>query len=198
MTDIPICADPIPKEVIAYCRSVSTTDKMLDYEKRAYVDFCERYAKERSKRKKIVMQNMLNHLLLSKVHGMKPSHALNDALSAAFQQEKEAEKTLYPLEIHSEVAHILTSATYTVGRGKSTAWTIHTGGWYSEFRGEGRKAFAEWSAGEILGSYVKFGAHHFSIGATTQRILSMLEERYGLDFKQLEKDRVNKQKTGNR
>lgn len=198
MTDITICADPIPKEVVAYCRSVSTTDKMLEREKQAYVDFCERYAKERSMRKKIVMQNMLNHLLLSKVHGMKPSHALTDALSSALQDEKDAEKKLYPLDIHAEVADILTSATYTVGRGKTTSWAIHTGGWYSEFRGEGRRAFDEWTAGEVLGSYLKFGAHHFSIGATTQRIMSMLEERYGLDFKQLEKDRTKKQKTGNK
>lgn len=196
MTDIPICADPVPKEVISYCRSVSTTDKMFENEKQAYVDFCERHAKERSRRKKLVMQNMLNHLLLSKAHGMKPSHALTEALSSALQDEMQAEKAIFPLDIHAEIADILTSATHTVGRGKTTSWTIHTGGWYSEFNGEGRRAFDEWTAGEVLGSYVKFGAHHFSIGATTQRIMSMLEERYGLDFKQLEKDRAKNQKAG--
>lgn len=196
MTDIPICADPIPKEVIAYCRSVSTTDLMFEAEKQAYMDFCERHTKEPSMRKKLVMQNMLNHLILSKGHGMKPSYALTEALSSALQDEKQAEKSIYPLDIHAELADILTSATDTVGRGKTTSWTIHTGGQYSEFNGEGRSAFDEWTAGEILGSHVKFGSHHFAIGATTQRIMSMLEERYGLDFKQLEKDRAKKQKTG--
>lgn len=192
MTDIPICADPIPEEVIAYCRSVSTTEKAFETERHAYVDFCARHAKERSKRKKIVMQNMLNHLLLSKDHDMPPSYALTEALDSALEHENQAEKTIYPLDIHAKIADILTSATHTVGRGKTTSWTIHTGSYYSEFNGKGRQGFDEWTAGEIMGSYVKFGAHHFALGATTQRIMSMLEERYGLDFQQLEKDRAKK------
>jgi hypothetical protein len=195
MTDIPICADPIPDEVIAYCRSVAPAEQSFEREKQAYVTLCLQYAKERSTRKRIVIQNLLNYLVRSKDHGMKPSYAFTEGLRSALEYEKNAEKELFPLEIHAEIANILTSATDTVGRGRTTSWTIHTGGsgtWYSQFRGEGRSAFGEWTAGEVLGSYVKFGAHHFAIGATTQRIMTMLEKRYGLDFDQLEKDRTKR------
>jgi hypothetical protein len=192
---VQVSSDPIPKEVLAYCRSMSKTDKEFDRERRAYIDFCTRYEKESNQRNRIVMQNMLNFLLFSDRHGMKPSYALTEALDYALGEEAKAFKQMYPLPIHEGIEKILTTSTNTVGRGSTTRWKLHT--WpadYSEFTGEGRKPFDEWTAGEILASHVSFGSHRFSIGAATQRILSLLEERYGLDFKELEKQRKAKRK----
>ncbi|MDI5924548.1 hypothetical protein QBK93_07620 [Rhizobium leguminosarum] len=186
---VDVSADPIPKEVLDYCRSVTTTEKQFEQEREAYVAFCEKYSKERDPKKRIVMEMFLQYLLFSKVHGMTPSYALTSALSDALNDEAKAKRAMYPQALHEEIADILTSSTYTVGRGKSTNWTMHTASQYSQFDGDGRRPFSDWTAGEILGSYVKFGSHHFSVGKATQRILGVLEERYGIDFEELEKQR---------
>lgn len=48
---IEVSGDPIPQEVLDYCKSVSTTEKEFAREKKAYLDFCERYSKERDGKK---------------------------------------------------------------------------------------------------------------------------------------------------
>ena len=70
---VQVCADPIPKEFLDYCRSVTKTEQEFEHEKQAYIDFCIRYERERDQRNRIVMQNMLNYLLFSDRHGMSPS-----------------------------------------------------------------------------------------------------------------------------
>lgn len=187
--NIPITADPIPQPVEDYCRTVTGNKKEFEAELQAYRDFVVRYQKERDKKKRIVMSNMLHYLVYSDQHGMKPSHAFTDALESALDDEKTAKRAMYPLPLHQGIADILTSSTHTVGRGRTTNWQMHTGTFYSEFDGKGREWFDDWAAGEVLGSYVSFGAHRFGIGSATQRILELLEERYGLDFRELEKQR---------
>jgi hypothetical protein len=46
----------------------------------------------------------------------------------------------------------------------------------------------------LLGSFYKFGSHHFHVGHAINGILEHLEERYGLDFKKLELARQEAQK----
>ena len=192
---VQVCADPIPKEFLDYCRSVTKTEQEFEHEKQAYIDFCIRYERERDQRNRIVMQNMLNYLLFSDRHGMSPSYALTEALDYALSEEAKASRRMYPVPLHEGFEKILTTSTHTIGRGRTTRWKLHTwGADYSEFTGEGRKPFDEWTAGEILGSYVKFGSHRFAIGDATERILSLLEKRYRLDFKELEKRRKTKRK----
>jgi len=41
----------------------------------------------------------------------------------------------------------------------------------------------------LLGSFYKFGSHHFHVGHAIKAILEHLEDRYGLDFRKLEKAR---------
>ncbi|MDX0503605.1 hypothetical protein GOC80_13315 [Sinorhizobium medicae] len=189
---IEVSGDPIPQEVLDYCASVTTTEREFAREKKAYLDFCERHSKERDAKKRMVMENFLQYLLFSKAHGMKPSYALTEALNDSLRQEAQAKRAIFPLSLHEEIAEILTTATYTIGRGRSTNWTIYTTGSESLFSRESREPFGQWTAGEVMGSFVKFGSHHFAIGNTTQRILSMLEARYDIDFKQLEKDRKSR------
>jgi len=42
----------------------------------------------------------------------------------------------------------------------------------------------------LLNSFYKFGSHHFLVGRAIKGILDHLEERYGLDFRKLEKARL--------
>jgi hypothetical protein len=185
---VEVTDDPIPQLVIEYSKAHSSNDREYDNEIMAYRRFVERYKGERDRNKRLVMQNALQFLLFSRQHDMKPSYALAEDLDCALRDERNAKKAMYPLPIHQSVANILTSATYTKGRGRTTNWQMHTSASSSEFTGEGRNWFDDWNAQEVLGSYVKFGSHRFAVGSTTQRILGLLEERYELDFKKLEKE----------
>ncbi len=189
---VEVTDDPIPPLVIEYCKSHSSNDREYQEEVTAYRRFVERFRGERDRNKRLVMQNALQFLLFSRQHDMKPSYALTEDLDCALEDERNAKKVMYPLPVHQGVADILTSSTYTKGRGRTTAWRMHTSASSSEFTGEGRDWFDEWNAQEVLGSYVKFGSHRFAVGATTQRILGLLEERYGLDFKELERHRKSR------
>ncbi len=157
-------------------RDADKAKEEFEAEVKAYRDFVARYQQERDKRKRIVMSNMLLYLLYSNQHGMKPSHALTEALDHSLAMEKEAKRAMYPVPLHQDIAEILTSSTHTVGRGRTTNWQMQTGTYYSQFDGKGRDWFDEWTAGEILASYVSFGAHRFGVGSATQRILELLEE----------------------
>lgn len=179
--------DPIPQPVMDYCKRQSSNKKQLDIEISAYRDFVARYQKQRDKQKRTVMANMLQYLVYSDEHDMKPSYALTDALESAMSDERKAKRDVYPLPLHQSIAHVLTSSTHTKGRGRTTNWTMHTSSSYSVCDGRGRDWFSEWTAGEVLRSYVSFGSHRFHVGGATQRILNLLEDRYGLDFRELEK-----------
>ncbi|RYG88848.1 MAG: hypothetical protein EON58_19705 [Alphaproteobacteria bacterium] len=193
---VEVTDDPIPQLVIDYCKSHSSNDREYEKEVTAYQRFVERYRGERDRNKRLVMLNALQFLLFSDRHDMKPSYALTEDLDCTLREERDAKRAMYPLPVHQGVADILTSSTYTKGRGRTTAWQMHTSSTSSEFTGKGRDWFDAWNAQEILNSYVKFGSHRFSVGATTQRILGLLEDRYGLDFKQLEKQlKTRKPKT---
>ncbi|WP_312946501.1 hypothetical protein [Agrobacterium sp.] len=185
---IEVTDNPIPQHVLDYCRKKSSNKKQLDIEISAYRDFVARYRRQRDKRKRQVMANMLQYLVYSSHHDMKPSHALAEALESAMTDERVSKRNMHPLVLHQSIAHVLTSSTYTKGRGQTKNWKMHTRTLYSEFDGRGRDWFAEWTAGEILGSYVSFGSHRFHVGEVTQRILHLLEDRYGLDFRVLEKE----------
>ncbi|MBY5537652.1 hypothetical protein HFO42_10575 [Rhizobium leguminosarum] len=191
---IEVTDDPVPVPVIEYCKSVTMNKLQFDAEVAAYKHFVARYRKQRDRQKRQVMANMLQYLVYSTEHGMKPSHALTDALESALEEEKEAKRQMYPLPLHQSIANVLTSSTHTKGRGQTTNWKMHTGTFYSEFNGAGRHWFSDWTAGEVLGSHVSFGSHRFHIGGATQRILKLLEDRYGLNFNQLEKDRQARKK----
>lgn len=188
--------DPIPSVVIEYCRKKSSNKEQFDAEISAYIDFVARYRKQRDKQKRQVMANMLHYLVYSDIHDMKPTHALTDALESAMADERQSKRDMYPLVLHQSIARVLTSSTHTKGRGHTTNWQMHTNTFYSEFDGRGRDWFGDWTAGEILGSYVSFGSHRFHIGSATQRILLLLEDRYGLDFRQLEKARQAREEAG--
>ncbi|CDZ67993.1 Hypothetical protein NGAL_HAMBI2605_62760 [Neorhizobium galegae bv. orientalis] len=185
---VEVTDDPVPEAVIAYCKTVTTSQRQFNTEIKAYKAFVERYRKQRDKKKRLVMSNLLQYLLFSTEHGMKPSYALTDALTSALGDEKDAQKAMYPLPLHQGLAEIFTSSTHTKGRGRTTNWQMHSGASYSNFNGEGRNWFGDWNAQEILGSYVKFGSHRFTIGNATQRVLGLLEQRYGISFDELEKD----------
>lgn len=186
MKKIEITVGSVPEEVADYCRKRSETDEQLELEVQAYLDFADRYHSELDTEKRRVMANMLHFLVYSDEHEMNPSYVLTEALDNSLRQERDAAEKLHPREIHEQVAHILTSSTNTVGRGQTTNWKIHTRADYNVPEGLQRSRYQDWSAGEILNSYVSFGSHNFGIGSATQRVLDMLENRYGIDFNQLE------------
>lgn len=195
MASIPFTKDGIPNVVRDYCKRTASSAQHVEKEIAAYVAICERYEKTKNRRTRQALQNMLDFVLDPEGNGMKLSYVVDDVMGYVIKEEADDQKALYPLAIYEAATEFMTHATYTKGRGKSTAWTVYSGtGYYSNSDATDRTRYENWTAGEIRSSYVKFGSHRFGIALTTERILKMLEERYGLDFKQLEKDRAKKNK----
>lgn len=197
MESIPFSKDPLLKQVTDYCKQVTSTKAEYEAQIEAYKVLCDKYAAEKDKRRRQTMQNLLDFVMDPEGWEMKPTYAFTECLDEALRYEKAAQKSLYPIPLYDMITHAVTHATFTIGRGESTRWTVYGGmPSYSNADASKRKRYDDWTAGEISGAYVKFGSHHFSIGKTADYILKALEERYGLDFKELEKQRKSR-KSGN-
>lgn len=193
MGSIPFSKDPLPKQVTDYCKQVAETQDEYEVQIEAYRVLCDKYAAEKDKSRRQTMQNLLDFVVHPNGWEMKPTYAFTDCLEEALRTEKASQAALYPIPLYDMITHAVTHATYTVGRGESTRWTVYGGAPnYSNADASKRERYDDWTAVEISGAYVKFGVHHFYIGKTADYILKALEDRYGLDFKELEKQRKKK------
>lgn len=183
-TDVPITTDPIPDAVLklakAYSKGQGNPSEKYEASVQVWRDFVDRYRSTKNKRHRTVMQQVANYVV---GEGIRIDFGLTEAMDSALTEERRARRGLYPEALYTIVGD---------GIADGLDWksiNIQTG--TSSYRKSDdhkslRDRYEEWTATEILGSYIAIGKHTLFVGKTVPRILEALEERYGLDFKQLE------------
>lgn len=184
--DVPITDNPIPDTVEKAARiQADGAESKNDYAAsiQAWTDFCERFRQTKSKRQKTVMQQVANFALAS---DMGIAYVLTTGLEQALTTERRARRGLYPDTLYSIVGDCIAAG---------LNWTninIQTGSSNYRLSGEERMfrgRYEDWTATEILGAHIEIGKHRLDVGTTVPRILALLEARYGLNFRELEKAR---------
>ncbi|MGR9247021.1 hypothetical protein [Rhizobium leguminosarum] len=185
--DVPIIDDPVPDAVEKAARlQANGPDRPHDeytYTIQAWTAFCQRFREVKNKRHRTVMQQVANFALTGE---MGIAYVLTEGLEQALKSERRARKGLYPDALYSVVAD---------GIAAGLNWkniNVHPGASNYRLSGEEkvfRGRYGEWTATEILGAHIDIGKHVLHVGSTVPKILAALEERYGINFKELEKRR---------
>lgn len=184
---IPITDDPIPEIVKRAARrqaeEAPSPERNYAVSIQAWRTFCDQYRQTKSKRHQIVMQQVANCAFDGE---MDIAYVLTVGLAEALRAERAAQRGLYPDALCSIVAD---------GIARGLQWRkINIKAGSSHYR---RSAEAEasrdrydgWTATEIVGATIEIGKHSLEVGLTVPQILKALEERYDIDFKELEKKR---------
>lgn len=184
--NVPICADPVPDEVIARARAACPPVE-VDEDIEAYRAFAARYATTKSRKHKVVMQQILNWVMAGEVTDFR--YGLGEMLDDALKQERKAQKEL---QYNDELYRVV---------GDPVAWSLRweninirpsTPSNRRPGEAEGyhrwRRRYSEWSANEIQGAYIEIGKHTLHLRQAVDDVLKSLENRYGLDFNALEKE----------
>ncbi len=188
---IPITDDPIPEAVTggAKLQADDAPDPEGNYAGsiRAWRTYCDQYRQTKSKRHRIVMQQVANCAFYGE---MDIAYVLTVGLAEALRAERAAQRGLYPDALYSIVAD---------GIARGLQWrkiNIKAGGSHYRRSAEAeasRDRYDGWTATEMVGATIEIGKHSLEVGLTVPQILKALEERYDIDFKELEKKWKQKQ-----
>ncbi|MCQ1855831.1 hypothetical protein [Neorhizobium galegae] len=188
--NVPITDDPVPDAVIKAARLQANEPGRSedDYAStlQAWAEFCQRFQETKNRRHQTVMQQVANFAMTGE---MGIAYVLTTGLEQALKAERRARRGRYPNALYSVVAD---------GIAAGLNWksiNVQTGGSHYRLSGEEkmfRGRYDDWTATEVLGAHIEIGKHTLHVGTTVPKILAALEERYGLDFKELEKQRKSR------
>ena len=188
--NVPITDSPVPDAVVKAARLQANEPgrSQDDYASslQAWAEFCQRFQETKNRRHRTVMQQVANFAMTGE---MGIAYVLTTGLEQALKAERRARRGLYPNALYSVVAD---------GIAAGLNWksiNVQTGGSNYRLSGEEkmfRGRYDDWTATEVLGAHIEIGKHTLQVGTTVPKILAALEERYGLDFKELEKQRKSR------
>lgn len=131
--------------------------------------------------------------------GMLLSYIHEQLWRANADKQRTLLKTLYPMGVYKALADIaiceIDSSGYTGGIPYSSRWRFTFPGAFPE-DGGGRSVRTQRSIDESISaldffrSYIAFGVHKYPVGEVITNTLRCLEERYGLNFEYLERERI--------
>ncbi|TAY50955.1 hypothetical protein [Rhizobium leguminosarum] len=185
--DVPITDSPVPDAVnkAARLQANGPSRSEDDYTStlQAWSAFCQRFHGTKNKRHRTVMQQVANFALTGE---MGIAYVLTTGLEQALKAERRARRGLYPNALYSVVGDgIAAGLNWKSINVQTGASPYRMSGEEKVFRGR----YEDWTATEILGAHIEIGKHTLHVGTTVPKILAALEDRYGIDFKELEKQR---------
>lgn len=168
-------------------------DASVDEEHRAYVALCRSIASERDSRLKKLMTERLE--LYCKNFSASNPVLLSYICDQRWESETEEDRELLSRPLHVYVMLEDIVAQYT----DSSGYTKQIGG-PSRYpltvpRPDGTTQkvsvtfLTEWHPNEFMGAYYAFGVHKLFVGKAVAHVMDFLQERYGLDFNELENRR---------
>lgn len=187
-TDVEISADPVPEVVSKYVKSTCKAPDR-DAELEAYRDFCGRYHNEKNQKRRVVMQQVMNWIVDTKTCGFR--YGLGEMLDHVLKTERRTQKTIYPDDLYRIVGDPIAMALHwkSINIQPGTSNNRKSG----EIKGL-RRRYADWTATEIDTMSIVIGKHELVLGEAVYGILKGLEQRYGVDFRKLEKEYQRKLK----
>lgn len=181
-TDVEISADPLPDKVVKYAKSAfKGQDRELELD--AYRQFCARYDAEKNTKRRVVMQQVLNWIIEHEAGGFR--NGLGDMLDYALKIERRTQKAIYPDDLYRIVGDPIAMALHwkSINVQPGTASNRKSGE-----RKDLRRRYSDWTATEIDTMSIEIGKHGLVLGEAVYGVLKGLEQRYGLDFRKLEKE----------
>lgn len=181
-TDVEISADPVPEVIEKYLKAqFKAPDREAELD--AYREFCARYQAEKNQKRRIVFQQVLNWIVDTKTCGF--VYGLGEMLDYVLKKERQVQKTIYPDDLYRIVGDPIASALHwkSINIQPGTSSNRKSG----EIKGL-RRRYADWTATEIDTMSIEIGKHELVLGEAVYGILKGLEQRYGIDFRKLEKE----------
>ncbi len=157
-------------------------------EREAFANMQSEIDNERDAEIKIFMQDLLEYICVERSSGPLCDYYKYDYWHGKIKERKALQKSVKPVSLYVDLVSILAShsdsSRYTTYPGPSPyPLTIP-----NLLREEQvYKLDCDMPRVGILESYIKFGAHEFSVGHAVQAAINYLEKRYGLDFEKLER-----------
>lgn len=119
------------------------------------------------------------------------SYCLKEVLPVELRRQRDARERIKPIALFIELERVLASASHNDISG-SGRWPLRVSGSRSQPAKRTRNIRVSEDLPEgLLRSYYEFGAHQFSVGDTIESIMRLIEDRYSLNFEDLERSRSN-------
>ena len=185
---MPASASKLPRYAQLYLEALPLhrPDASVEKERKTYETLYRSIARERNSRLRQLMNERLelycrafsasNPVLLSYIH----AETWDDDTS-------EDRKLLALLNVYVPLEEILSQHFDRTSR-----YPLSVPSAVGTFAKMGITTLHEWTPKEFLGSYYDFGWQKLHIGEAISHMLQFLEEQYGLDFSELEKNRRRK------
>ena len=157
-------------------------------EREAYAKLQSQIAGEKNGEVRQFMQETLDHYCQG--GSMLLSYIYENRWHEWIKEQRSLQKQVQPIELFISIESILAnqcvSSGYTNTYGPRYPLTI-PGNYPNAGTNRVRNLDANVPRARFLSSYYKFGVHEFRAGHAIKKILDHLEDRYGLDFKKLER-----------
>lgn len=185
----------LPPYVEEYLNAVPVhrPNASVDEERKAYVALCNSIASEPDTRLRNIMTERLE--LHCKTFAASNPVLLSYIYRDRWEGENAEDRELLarPLEVYLMLEEIVSEHSdcrgYTKRGGRTSRYPLSV----PQADGTARKVsftkLISWNPRDFMGSYYAFGVHKLYIGKAISQMLQCLEERYGLDFSELEKNR---------
>lgn len=161
-------------------------DSSKQEEEKAYSKMLVDIDKETNPFIKAFMQDTVLYLCKEE---MLFTYYLGQRWNDVIQEEREILKSVQPIDLYIELEKILANQSDSYGYTKtfsSHRYPLNIPGHYTGVEKVRYIDKSEISPACLLRSYYKFGVHTYRVGHAIKNIIECMEDRYGLNFKELE------------
>lgn len=160
-------------------------------ERKAYSEMQLKIEREKNREIKHFMQDTLEYYCID--GSMLLSYIYENYWDEWVKKQKYLQRAIQPMELYIALESILAdksdSSEYTKTPGGPRYPLTIPGNYPGQPENRVRHVGTDVSGARFLKSYYKFGVHKFHVGSAVKNILDYLEDRYDLDFKELERSR---------